>query len=75
METRKKDNGWMNEMVEDTANWFGEEMMRLEERDIPNPAGRDQRLREHTVIARANVTMLIDDILTKIRKDRAEYRS
>ena len=41
METRKRDNGWMNEMVEDTANWFGEEMMRLEERDIPNPAGRE----------------------------------
>ena len=40
------------ELIDDLAKWFGEEMMRLEERDIPtNRAGREQRLREHTVIS------------------------
>ncbi len=72
MKLERKDKGWMNELVEECADWFGEEMMRLEERDIPNPAGREQRLKEHTVIARANVVMLIDDIFAKIREDRNE---
>lgn len=50
------------ELVDELAEWFGEEMMRLEERDIPNPAGREQRLREHTVIAKSNIAILLDDI-------------
>ena len=50
------------ELVDEHAQWFGEEMMRLEERDIPNPAGREQRLREHTVIAKSNIAILLDDI-------------
>ncbi len=49
-------------LVDELSVWFGEEMMRLEERDVPNPAGREQRLREHTVIAKANLSMLLDDI-------------
>ena len=50
------------ELVDELAEWFGEEMRRLEERDIPNPAGREQRLREHTVIAKSNIAILLDDI-------------
>ena len=50
------------ELVDELAEWFGEEMMRLEERDITNPAGREQRLREHTVIAKSNIAILLDDI-------------
>ena len=50
------------ELVDELAEWFGEEMMRLEERDIPNPAGREQRLIEHTVIAKSNIAILLDDI-------------
>ena len=50
------------ELVDELAEWVGEEMMRLEERDIPNPAGRAQRLREHTVIAKSNIAILLDDI-------------
>ena len=50
------------ELVDELAEWFGEEMMGLEERDIPNPAGREQRLREHTVIAKSNIAGLLDDI-------------
>ena len=49
-------------LVDELAEWFGEEMMRLEERDVPNPAGREQRLREHTVIAKSNLAILLDDI-------------
>ena len=49
-------------LVDELAEWFGEEMMRLEERDVPNPAGREQRLREHTVIAKSNIAGLLDDI-------------
>ena len=49
------------ELVDELAEWFGEEMLRLEERDIP-VRNREQRLREHRVIAKANISMLLDDI-------------
>lgn len=49
------------ELVKELANWFGEEMLRLEERDFPI-RNKEQRLREHTVISEANLVMLLDDI-------------
>tara|TARA_A100001037_G_scaffold298189_1_gene321478 strand:- start:154 stop:375 length:222 start_codon:yes stop_codon:yes gene_type:complete len=50
-------------LVDEVAEWFGEEMMRLEERDMSKyPHDRDQRLREHTVIAKSNIAGLLDDI-------------
>ena len=50
-------------LVDEVAEWFGEEMMRLEERDMSKyPHDRNQRLREHTVIAKSNIAGLLDDI-------------
>lgn len=49
------------ELVDELAEWFGDEMLRLEERNIPI-TNKEQRLREHRVIAKANISMLLDDI-------------
>ena len=49
------------ELVDELAEWFGEEMLRLEERDIP-VRNREQRLREHRIIAKSNIAILLDDI-------------
>ena len=63
------------ELIDDLAKWFGEEMMRLEERDIPtNRAGREQRLREHTIIAKSNIAMLLDDIRRARQKGKNATR-
>ena len=61
-------------LVDELAEWFGEEMMRLEERDVPNPAGREQRLREHTVIAKSNIAMLLDDIRRERQSGKKRHR-
>ena len=61
-------------LVDELAEWFGEEMMRLEERDVPNPAGREQRLREHTVIAKSNIAMLLDDIRRERQSGKKSHR-
>ena len=61
-------------LVDELAEWFGEEMMRLEERDVPNPAGREQRLREHTVIAKSNIAMLLDDIRRETQSGKKRHR-
>ena len=61
-------------LVDEVAEWFGEEMMRLEERDVPNPAGREQRLREHTVIAKSNIAMLLDDIRRERQSGKKRHR-
>tara|TARA_B100001564_G_C20634245_1_gene668867 strand:+ start:737 stop:955 length:219 start_codon:yes stop_codon:yes gene_type:complete len=62
------------ELIDELAEWFGEEMMRLEERDIPNTAGREQRLREHTIIAKSNIAMLLDDIRRARQKGKNATR-
>ena len=49
------------ELVDELAEWFGDEMLRLEERNIPI-RNKEQRLREHRVIAKANISILLDDI-------------
>ena len=64
----------VTKLVDELAEWFGEEMMRLEERDVPNPAGREQRLREHTVIAKSNIAMLLDDIRRERPSGKKRHR-